>query len=123
LGTREIAAGIATSVEDAWWAADRVLARTKAGPDAGEDDVVIDGWRRALRPPVLLRSFWAKAEDDIWAVGDLGRVYHFDGTNWTDARLVFNGAPLMANLTAISGTSTGELLIVGDGVALRRRAP
>lgn len=73
--------------------------------------------------PVPLRAFWARSPSEIWAVGEVGRLYRFDGTAWEDAFLVFNGAPLTARLTAVGGTSAGELFVVGDGVALRRAAP
>ncbi|MBX3205726.1 MAG: hypothetical protein KF764_11705 [Labilithrix sp.] len=83
-----------------------------------------DGWNHdALKLPVPLRGFWARSASEIWAVGDLGRVYRFDGTTWKDAFLVFNGAPLIAPLSAVGGTSAGEVFVVGDGVALRRAAP
>ena len=116
-GDHVIRAGIALADGPRFWAAPDVLAR--AATDGGEQVWEAD----PFKPPVGLNAFWARAKDDIWAVGNIGRIYHFDGTTWKDVRLVFNGAPLVANLTGIAGTSAGELFIVGDGVALRRKAP
>lgn len=33
-----------------------------------------------------LRSVWARASDDVWAVGDQGTVLHFDGVTWRAAQ-------------------------------------
>ncbi len=111
-----IRAGIALPDGTRFWSAPDVLARaTNGGDPPWEAD--------PFKPPVGVNAFWARAKDDIWAVGNVGRVYHYDGTTWKDSLLVFNGAPLVANLTGIAGTSAGELFIVGDGVALRRKAP
>jgi hypothetical protein len=117
IGWREIYAGITIGPGASWFgAAPDVLARTARD---GGDEV----WERdAFKPPIPLMGFWARSPNEVWAVGDIGRVYHFDGTSWKDARLVFNGAPLTATLFKVSGTSSGELFIVGDGVALRRAA-
>lgn len=116
-GDHTIYAGVAVAGGARFWSAPDVLAR--ATTDAGEP-----GWAAdPFDPPVAMNAFWVRAANDIWAVGNVGRVYHFDGTTWKDMRLVFNGAPLVANLTGIAGTSAGELFIVGDGVTLRRKAP
>ena len=112
-----IRAGIALAGGTRFWAAPDVLARatTEAGDISWEAD--------PFDPKVALNAFWARAANDIWAVGNVGRIYHFDGMTWKAEHLVFNGAPLVANLTGIAGTSAGELFVVGDGVALRRKAP
>lgn len=121
VGTREIFGGVAAAPGKSWWAGAEfygtktVLAHTAI--DGGQEVWVRD----TFSPPVDLRSFWARSESDVWAVGALGRLYHYDGAAWKDAFLVFNGAPLTAHLTGISGTSAGELFIVGQGIALRRK--
>ncbi len=116
-GDHVIYAGVAVAGGPRFWAAPDVLARWST--EGGEPAWVAD----SFDPRVAINAFWARAANDIWAVGNVGRVFHFDGTTWKDQLLVFNGAPLVANLTGIAGTSTGELFIVGDGVALRRKAP
>ena len=116
-GDHTIYAGIAFADGTRFWAAPDVLARGTTG--GGETEWEAD----AFDPRVAINAFWARGPNDIWAVGNVGRIYHFDGTAWKAELLVFNGAPLVTNLTGIAGTSTGELFIVGDDVALRRKAP
>jgi hypothetical protein len=115
-GFREIRAGVASGATRLFTAPES-LARLSVDGGVGT-------WTRdAFTPPVNLNAFWARTPDEIWVVGDIGRVYRFDGASWTDAFLVFNGAPLTVRLTAISGASSGELFVVGENVALRRAAP
>ncbi len=112
-----ILAGIAFAGGPSFWAAPDVLAR-------GTVDGGADGWEAdPFNPRVGIKAFWARSASDIWAVGDIGRIFHFNGTAWKSVPLVFNGAPLVANLTGIAGTSNGDILVVGDGIALRRKAP
>lgn len=113
-GVHDIAAGVAVDGVS-WWSAEGAFARSAETETGWELD--------AFQAPVPLRSFWARSSTDVWAVGDIGRIYHYDGTSWKALALVFNGAPLTANLTSITGTSAGELFVVGDGIALRRKAP
>ncbi|MBN9160761.1 MAG: hypothetical protein BGO98_26980 [Myxococcales bacterium 68-20] len=112
-----ILAGIAFAGGPSFWAAPDVLARgtVGGGGESWEPD--------PFNPRIGINAFWARSANDIWAVGDIGRIFHFDGTAWKSVSLVFNGAPLVANLTGIAGTSNGDILVVGDGVALRRKAP
>ena len=115
-GEPTILAGVSTQEGPRFWAAPSLLARTAPGGD--HDDWIAD----PFEPKVVIRAFWASGKDDVWAVGHVGRVFHFDGTGWKDALLTFNGAPLTEHLRAIAGTSAGEIFVVGDGVALRREA-
>ncbi|MBX3264448.1 MAG: hypothetical protein KIS78_37625 [Labilithrix sp.] len=115
-GLGEIGAGV-TAGARRFFSTREALASWK--DDDGEPRWIYD----ELKLPVPLRGFWARSQSEIWAVGEIGRVYRFDGTTWKDAFLVFNGAPLTAPLTAVGGTSAGEVFFVGDGVALRRAAP
>jgi hypothetical protein len=115
MGWREIFAGVAAGPGAHWFgAAPDILAHAER--DGGSET-----WSRdAFNPKVALRGFFAQNATNVWAVGEVGRIYRFDGSSWTDARLVFNGAPLIATLVAISGTANGELFIVGDGIALHK---
>lgn len=115
-GESAILAGVAPLEGTRFWAAPNVLART--APGGAHDEWVAD----PFEPRVPIRAFWAQGKDDVWAVGHVGRVFHFDGTTWKDLLLTFNGAPLTPRLRAISGTSAGEIFVVGEGVALRRPA-
>ena len=113
-GEPDILAGVAPPDGTRFWAAPSVLARSAPGLDEWIAD--------PFEPRVPIRAFWAH-EKDVWAVGHVGRVFHFDGTTWKDLLLTFNGAPLTPHLRSIAGTSTGEIFVVGQGVALRRKAP
>jgi hypothetical protein len=65
------------------------------------------------------RSVWGRASNDVWAVGDVGRVFHFDGTAWRDTAQALNGAPVASDtLFAIDGRPSGEMWIGGQGTAL-----
>jgi hypothetical protein len=120
VGTARIIGGIAAVPGKSWWAGAEFFGNTtilaRSGTDGGQEV-----WTRdKFAPHVDLNGFWARAENDLWAVGGLGRLYHYDGATWKDAFLVFNGAPLTKNLRGVTGTSAGELFIVGEDVALRR---
>mgnify|MGYP006909287036 CR=1 FL=1 len=41
-------------------------------------------WAQEILPPdvVTLRGIWGFTIDDIWAVGDLNTILHWDGANW-----------------------------------------
>jgi hypothetical protein len=115
-GDRSILAGVAPPDGTRFWAAPNLLART--APGGGHDEWVAD----PFEPRAEIRAFWARGKDNVWAVGHVGRVFHFDGTAWKDSLLTFNGAPLTSHLRAIAGTSAGEIFVVGEGVALWRQA-
>jgi len=115
-GEPDILAGTAPPDGTRFWASPNLLART--APDGRHDEWTAD----PFEPRVPIRAFWAQGKDDVWAVGHVGRVFHFDGTAWKDLLLTFNGAPLTPRLSAIAGTSEGEIFVVGEGVALRRQA-
>ena len=67
-----------------------------------------------------LNALWAVADDDVWIVGELGRVRHWDGATWTLPSVTITKFPLANDLHAIWGDAKGVLWIVGDGVAMRR---
>jgi hypothetical protein len=55
-----------------------------------------------------LRSVWVRASDDVWAVGDLGTVLHFDGAAW---RVV--GAGLTDDLHAVWASGPSDVWVAG----------
>ncbi|MBX3262091.1 MAG: hypothetical protein KF782_20570 [Labilithrix sp.] len=67
-----------------------------------------------------LNAIWGVADDDVWIVGELGRVRHWDGATWTLPNVTITKFPLANDLHAVWGDAKGVLWIVGDGVALRR---
>jgi hypothetical protein len=115
-GNHTIWSGIAMPDGPRFWAAESMFGR--GASDGGEVDWTAD----PFVPRVTVRSFWARANDDIWAVGHVGSIFHFDGTAWKNALLEFNGAPLTSHLKAVTGTNAGEVFIVGEGISLWRQA-
>ncbi len=63
---------------------------------------------------VNFNAIWANASSDVWAVGDVGAIAHFDGTSWM---LV---PPLTtSSLRGVWGSSANDVWAVGDnGVIL-----
>ena len=55
-----------------------------------------------------LFGLWADAPDNVWAVGDYGRIIHFDGSVWQE---IDSGVSI--HLRAISGLEDGTLLACG----------
>jgi hypothetical protein len=71
-----------------------------------------------LDPTELLFKVWGTAADDVWVIGSLGSVLHFDGTTWDLDRL--EGNP---RLVTISGGGPDDMVVVGgttEGVVLQR---
>lgn len=56
-----------------------------------------------------VKSIWAVAPNDVWAVGDVGLLLHYDGSSWKKVSL-----GLTEGLSAIWGTSASNLWIVGE---------
>lgn len=69
--------------------------------------------------PNYPQALWARSATDVYGVAQVGRVYHYDGSTWEDAKLAVNGAPFTTNeLKAITGLPTGELWIGGTDIAI-----
>lgn len=56
-----------------------------------------------------VKSIWSVAQNDAWAVGDVGLVLHYDGSSWKKVSL-----GLTETLYGIWGTSATNLWIVGE---------
>lgn len=69
------------------------------------------GWHVLFTPegPAFLNSVWASGEEDIYAAGYDG-LFHFDGLEWKDLRAVTT-----APMSGLSGTSSSNVYVVGDG--------
>lgn len=61
----------------------------------------------------LLRAVWGSQPADVWAVGDAGRIEHWDGHDWWKAP-----HPGTADLFALSGTSSNDVWAVGNQAIL-----
>jgi hypothetical protein len=55
-----------------------------------------------------LMSLWGTGSNDIWVVGFLGRMFHFDGTSWSPV-----GAVTTKDLYSIWGTASNNIWAVG----------
>jgi len=74
------------------------------------------GWALAENTPEPLTAISGNAPDDIWAVGDHGVAWHFDGQRWTRDH---SGAA--KPLRAVFAIPHGDVIAVGtDGNILRR---
>ena len=62
-----------------------------------------------------MRGLWSISPKDIWAVGDLGLIMHFDGTAWTTTTGVTT-----KDLTAVWASSATDVWAVGDSGTIAR---
>lgn len=76
-----------------------------------------------------LRSIWGRDNNDIFAVGEQGKVYHFNGKVWSTSGTIPPDPALPdvnllheTPLNAVAGNSAGDVWLVGsNGLVLRRR--
>lgn len=63
------------------------------------------------------------AEDDIWTVGNFGRLCHFDGTHWTLSAVSVENVPLENVFwdAWAPNKDASRMWVVGQGVALRKQ--
>lgn len=74
-------------------------------------------WSDAPRPTGSnLYGVDVVAENDAWAVGQGGKVLHWDGANWTAVAFPNTGIDLFA----VDAVSTSEVWVVGKGGAIYR---
>ena len=62
-----------------------------------------------------LRSIWGASASDVWAVGDVGTILHYDGTRWT-AQV----SGTTANLGRVWGVSPTEVYAAAAGNVILR---
>lgn len=76
-----------------------VFASDAAGSDDGSSDggtppvtgpCSEDGWCRVVMPNdrAALYGIWGSAANDVWAVGSNGTILHWNGTAWSEQRLL-----------------------------------
>ena len=63
-------------------------------------------------------SVWGAASNDLWTVGGLGTIAHFDGTSWTRMKTGFDGT-----LRCIHGSGPSNVWAVGTGGAILHHGP
>lgn len=59
------------------------------------------------------------AANDVIAVGEYGRVRHWDGTTWKPVAITRTNVPVVDPLYGVWRSGAEETWIVGDGIALR----
>ncbi|MBL8951500.1 MAG: hypothetical protein JNK82_12020 [Myxococcaceae bacterium] len=77
----------------------------------------VDGWcwENPLPQGNTLNAAWASSERDVWAVGNVGTLLHYNGQYWKTAP-----TPTRLDLFAVHGTGASDVWAVGErGVVLR----
>ncbi len=90
-----------------WW-----VAANGAAYACGENLVFWDGqqWSDANSNGFLAaNSIWGTTENQVWAVGKIGLIEHFEGTQWT-----VEPSGVTQELNAIAGRSATDIFAVGD---------
>jgi hypothetical protein len=67
-----------------------------------------------------IRSLFGFAPKDIWAVGTLGLIMHYDGTSWSQVAPATSMADPAMNLNSVWGAAANDVWIVGDGNIILR---
>lgn len=71
---------------------------------------------------LAVTAFWGTSTDDTWAAGEYGRLRHWDGKTWTQARLMTATLPVVDPFYGIWGSTARDLWIVGENIALHKPA-
>lgn len=68
---------------------------------------------RMLQPtqPRSLKRIWGSSHADVWAAGDGGAIYHFDGMAWQPV-----SSPTGNDIESISGSRADDVYIAGPSV-------
>ncbi len=72
----------------------------------------VDGWcwENPLPQGNTLNAVWASGASDVWAVGEVGTLLHFNGQYWKT-----QPTPTRLDLFALHGTGAGDVWAVGEG--------
>jgi hypothetical protein len=70
----------------------------------------------------LSNFVWGRAKSDHWVGGEYGRLRHWDGSMWVQAKTTITKYPDTTTLHAVWGDAQGELWVVGEGLAMHRAA-
>ncbi|AKV01075.1 hypothetical protein AKJ09_07738 [Labilithrix luteola] len=69
------------------------------------------------------RAVWGKTPNDVYVAGDFGKLRHWNGTAFSLVRTTIKKIPPTTALYAMWGSSSTDLWIVGDAIALHKTAP
>ena len=94
-----------------YWSA--AAARALGFPDPSRDAELFSQARRTATGGWVVRlDVWGV---DVWAVGNAGKAFHWDGTAWTEV-----SSGLAVNLYSVRGDTAGKVWATGDnGLVLR----
>ncbi len=67
----------------------------------------------------VYRGVSGVAANDVWAVGDYGRVRHWNGTEWSPAAITVTKMPVVDPFRAVWTGGTSDVWFVGKDIALR----
>jgi len=91
-----------------------VLDSTSDGGSTAQEECR-DGWCWMYPTPQgnPLTAITGFSPTDVWTIGRLGTIEHYDGTNWTESSLP---SPKNQLLLHLFGVATDDLWAVGDGL-------
>ncbi len=69
------------------------------------------------------RAVWGKTPNDVYLAGDFGQLRHWDGSTFSLVKTTIDAIPLTTAFYAMWGTSSTDLWIVGDEIALHKVSP
>lgn len=72
-------------------------------------------WQHPLPFGMNFTGVWGAAANDVWATGEGGTLWHYDGTTWAPRA---SGTAL--DLTSIWGTAANNIYVVGQDGFIRR---
>jgi hypothetical protein len=88
---------------------------TSDATDAGEPLCTPSGWCWVNPTPQgnALVGVWASGPSDVWAVGGMGTILHWDGSHWS-----VSDSGSIANLWSVWGSGPNDIWATGDGPGL-----
>ncbi len=104
-GPSPIGTGIwGTDGEHLWFSGSGGTVRVGAGMDG------LPGEFQNVGTTADLHGIWGFAWDDIYTVGELGLIFHFDGQSWSRVP----GVPTWQTLNAVWGSGPNDIFAIGD---------
>ena len=66
------------------------------------------------------RAVWGKTPEDVYVAGDFGQLRHWNGTGFSLVKTTIEKVPLTTSFFGMWGSSSTDLWIVGDEIALHK---
>ena len=91
---------------------------------AGDECAFIESHTAHAVPRLLAAlELQGKTPNDVYLAGDFGHLRHWNGTQFSLVRTTITKVPVTAAFYAMWGTSSTDLWIVGDEIALHKTDP